>query len=338
MRNLLFLLLTTFLTTLSAQQTDLTQHAQKIAKSLAKNAKTLQNKSTRLDYFTYEDSEMGSIFSRDLYEALTTALEKEGITIRENSNDLTQQQAALGKDNYAIVGIYSEKNDKLEVKTYLFDLKTKKNIQTIKEVIPNAQLLNEQSAWKPQRFEQAKNTRNLIVEDDATPEPSPTPKPDAEPTPSPEPAPSHGDFELAVMTSKGFGHQIFTQGERMQIAVKTDRDCFLRLVYHTADGQKVLLLENEAIKKSADNNYVTVPQQFECAEPFGIETIQLFASTELYPPLKTHLESGFLFIDEPIGAVNQKTRGFKPVLSDKNGKKVEFGKAEVSLQVTTLPK
>ena len=225
----------------------------------------------------------------------------------------------------------------------------KQPIRYIKVAIPRDLLIQNKTPWQPAQLEQARRTRNLIVEDDempAPPAPAPAPEPTPEPAPAPalspaplptpEPAPSQGDFALAMMTSKGFGHQIFTEGELMSIAVQAEKPCFLRLVYHAADGSKVLLLENVPMKVSDEGNYITVPQDFECSAPFGVETLQLFACTEMFPPLRTHLDNGLVFIDEEISAVNAKTRGFKPVSG--KGKKGSLAKAEVRLQVTTLPK
>lgn len=302
---------------------------------MGERSRHTQNKLVRLDYFTLDNTEMGSVFSRDLYQLLSVELPKAGIQLRENSNDLIKQQVAFGKDDYVICGIYKEKEGKIEVQAYLYDLRNKQPIRYIQEAISTDLLAAQKTPWKPNQLEQAKRTRNLIVEEDG---PAPGPSPNPDPLPTPEPAPSRGDFDLSVMTSKGSGHQVFTEGERMRIAVKAEKPCFLRLVYHAADGNKVLLLENVPMTVSEEGHYVTVPQDFECSAPFGVETLQLFACTALFPPLKTHAQDGFIFIEDDVAAVNTKTRGFKPVSAEKKDKNTPFLKAEVSMQVTTLSK
>jgi hypothetical protein len=330
----LFILLLSNIVGLSAQSAETIELAKNIAEILAKKASITKGKSVRLDYFTLDDTRMGSMFSRDLYLALILHLPKAGITVRENPNNLTEQKAFVSKDAFVVCGNFTEQGSNIQINAVLYDLSAKKPLAKAKATIVTAILTQQKTPWKPDFFEKAKNTRNLIVEDEATPEPKPSPDPKPVPEPTPEPEPSKGDFALELMTSKGFGHQIFNEGERMQIAVKTDRPCFLRLVYHAADGQKVLLLENEPMKTSDQGNYITVPQEFECAAPFGVETLQLFACTEVFPPLRTHKDNGFIFIDEEVTAVNAKTRSFKPVTgNNKNGK---LERSEVSMQVTTM--
>ncbi len=319
-----------------SQATSIEQLAQNIADGL--QTTKAQGKQARLDYFTLDDTHMGSVFAQKLYAALFIELPKKGIAVRQNPNDLAQQKTLASKDQLVICGVFTEQNGQLEVNAALYDIRQKKNIATTKARIASTTLANSNTTWKPQQFEQAKRTRNLIVEDEVqpAPEPAPVPAPTPEPAPQPTPypEPSKGDFGLEVMTSKGFGHQIFTEGERMQIAVKSERQCFLRLVYHAADGQKVLLLENEPMKTSDEGNFITVSQEFECAAPFGVETLQLFACTEIFPPLRTHKSDGFIFIDDEIAAVNTKTRSFKPV----SGSNKNMLRAEVQVQVTTLGK
>jgi hypothetical protein len=330
----LFILLCSNMIGLYAQSAKTTEIAKNIAEILAQKASTTKNKSVRLDYFTLDDTRMGSVFSRDLLLALMVQLPKAGIALRDNPNNLTEQKTFVSKDAFVICGNFTEQGSDLQINAVLYDLGTKKPLTKAKATISTSILTQQKTPWKPESFEKAKNTRNLIVEDETTPDPKPSPEPKPTPEPTPEPAPSKGDFALDLMTSKGFGHQIFNEGERMQIAVKTDRPCFLRLVYHAADGQKVLLLENEPMKTSDQGNYITVPQEFECAAPFGVETLQLFACTEVFQPLRTHKDNGFIFIDEEVTAVNAKTRSFKPVAgNNKNGK---LERAEVSMQVTTL--
>jgi hypothetical protein len=315
---------------------------EQLAQTLAKGLKSekAKGKQIRLDYFTLDETQMGSVFSSNLYTALATELGKNGMAVRENPNDLNKQRTLAPKDQWVVCGVFTEQKGQILVHAALYDISQKKNIATAKGGIATVFLTKAGISWKPQQFENAQRTRNLIVDDDDAPQPEPKPAPDPAPAPKPTPEPtpspeaSTGDFKLDVMTSKGFGHQIFNEGERMQIAVRSKRPCFLRLVYHAADGQKVLLLENEPMKTSEEGNYITVPQEFECAAPFGIETLQLFACTEIFPPLRTHKDGGFIFIDDEIASINTKTRSFKPVSGNAKG----LLRAEVRIQVTTLAK
>jgi len=71
----------------------------------------------------------------------------------------------------------------------------------------------------------------------------------------------------------------------------------LRFIYNSADGQKVLLLDNYYIAENMVNKMVELPFEFECSAPFGVETLLASAQpTQLTPLSITHTD-GFDFIN-----------------------------------------
>jgi hypothetical protein len=138
-----------------------------------------------------------------------------------------------------------------------------------------------------------------------------------------------GELQVEIITNKGKEGQIFSEGEMMKLFVRSNRECYLRFIYHLADGSKVLLLDNYYINRDKVNQVYELPYTFECAEPFGVETLQLNAQTQMFEPLTTRAESGYEFIQENTEQILVKTRGFK----NKTG---EVLKAEEIVMFTTM--
>jgi hypothetical protein len=106
---------------------------------------------------------------------------------------------------------------------------------------------------------------------------------------------------------------------------------YVRVIYYMADGSKVLLLDNYYIDQTKVNKVIEIPDEFECAEPFGFETMQILAQTKAFKPLLTEKKYGYDFVVQETKAIVANTRGFKKVENkDKS--------AEMRLNFTTVKK
>ena len=137
---------------------------------------------------------------------------------------------------------------------------------------------------------------------------------------------------MEIWTNKGDDNLLYTEGEKLKFYVRANKECYLRIVYHLADGQSVLMLDNYYIAENMTNKVVEIPFEFECAEPFGIETLQANAQTVEFQKLLTTRNDGYDFIDESLNDVLLNTRGFKKVVSK------DVQKAEKRLIFTTMKK
>jgi len=137
-----------------------------------------------------------------------------------------------------------------------------------------------------------------------------------------------GDLQVDVLTNKGQKDLFFREGDTMQISVKSNKACYLRVVYYLADGQKILLLDNHPLSEDFVNKVYTIPDMFECTEPFGVEALQIFAQTLQFEKLVVREEYGRTYIIDDIPTIcSTSTRGFSIIK--------EF--AEKKLVITTLP-
>ena len=137
-------------------------------------------------------------------------------------------------------------------------------------------------------------------------------------------------FKVEFWTNKGDDAQIFTKGETMKVFVRVDRPCHLRLVYHLASGERVLLMDDRFIDESKVNKVYEIPETFECDAPFGAETLQANVSTEAFAKLNTKKNGDYTIILGDLATQLTATRGMKT--------KKDTQTAESRLVLTTVGK
>ncbi len=251
--------------------------------------------------FTYQDTPMGSPFSRRFKNALEQNL--------VNEAHYNVIQPTVNSPGLILSGTYWEEKDKLKITTLLRNETTGEAIASASCYIPLSTLQQNNVDFKPENYKDAITNMQLFAKDEL----------------------KGGELQVDIITNKGQEGQIFTEGEAMKIFVRANRECYLRFVYHLADGNKVLLLDNYYINRDKVNQMYELPYEFECAEPFGVETLQLNAQTETFAPLTVKKENGYDFIQENTEEIITKTRGFKK-------REGEALKAEQLLVFTTMKK
>ena len=143
-----------------------------------------------------------------------------------------------------------------------------------------------------------------------------------------------GDLNIEIWTGKGTDNLIYEEDELLKLFVRANKECYIRLIYYLADGSKVLLLDNYYIDMAKVNVVYELPYTFQCAEPFGVETLQMNAQNKTFDLLKFTSEYGYDFLTDNMETILAKTRGFKRVSADKE----ELIKAEKRLVFTTISK
>ncbi|WP_109831344.1 DUF4384 domain-containing protein [Reichenbachiella versicolor] len=264
----------------------------------------LTDKSTpiSINNFTYEDTPMGSPFSRRLKFAIEQKLTLEGFSVTNN--------AATENDILVLNGTYWEESDKLKIVTILRSKKDSKAVSSSECYLPKSTLINNGIVFKPENYKQALINMKEFAANEVT----------------------GGNLNIEIWTNKGKDNLIYTEGEILKLFVRANKECYLRIVYYLADGSKVLLLDNYYINRDLINKTYELPYEFECAEPFGVETLQMNAQDEPFEELYTEEQYGYEFITEGIAAIQVKSRGFKRVKSTST----EEVKAEKRLVFTTM--
>lgn len=290
------------------QQFSIEDAAFYIANGLKIQQETL-DKPVTIKNFSYQDTPMGSMFSRRLSTALETQLVKEaGYDVKST----TANTASAGEsDIYILTGTYWDEGDQLMVKSILRELQTGKSVATMEAYIPVSALTTRNISFKPENYGQALTNLEMLSENDIV----------------------NSDLRVDVFTNKGRSNLIFMENERMKLYVKANRECYLRFIYHLADGSKVLLMDDYYISRDMANKAVELPDEFICSEPFGAELLVLNAQTSKFEPLDTFDQYGYRFIEEPMESIIGKTRGFKKVVTQEEREM----KAETRLVITTTP-
>jgi hypothetical protein len=138
-----------------------------------------------------------------------------------------------------------------------------------------------------------------------------------------------GGLTLEAWTNKQTQGNLFTGGETMKVLVRVNMPCYIRFMYHMADGKRVLLLDEYFMDASKVNVAYEIPQEFECAAPFGAEVLQLFARTGKFERLNTERVDGYDYIRGDLKNVVAGLRGMKAA-------KPKTMQAEQRIVITTM--
>jgi hypothetical protein len=261
-----------------------------------------KSKAIRVNNFTYQDTPMGSSFSRKFQKNIEQKLVQQGFTVANQDQENDQ--------SFILNGTYWEEGDKLKISTLLRGQTNSGALASAECTIPKSTLQTNGISFTPENYKQAMLTMQQFAKDEV----------------------KGGNLKIDITTNRGKDNLIFAEGDPLKLFVRANRECYLRFVYHLADGSKVLLLDNYYINRDNVNKYYELPYTFECAEPFGAEVLQLNAQGDPFQPLNTKEEYGYEFILDDTQAIITKTRGFKKV------KTSEEIKAEKRLSITTMTK
>jgi hypothetical protein len=138
-----------------------------------------------------------------------------------------------------------------------------------------------------------------------------------------------GGLTLEAWTNKQTQGNLFTGGEAMKVLVRVNMPCYLRFIYHMADGKRVLLLDEYFMDASKVNVAYEIPQEFECAAPFGGEVLQLLARTGKFESIRTQQVDGYDYLQDELKNVVAGLRGMKAAKS-------KILQAEQRIVVTTM--
>ena len=131
-----------------------------------------------------------------------------------------------------------------------------------------------------------------------------------------------GGLNLDLWTNKGADNLLYHGNDTLKLYTRSNHECYLRFVYYMADGSKVLLMNDYYIGSDQVNKVVQIPENFICAEPFGIESLVLNGQTTPFPKLSTTKRDGYIFIDNEVKDIVSQSRGFKRLNNEMlNGEK-----------------
>jgi hypothetical protein len=259
------------------------------------------NTPVALSNFTYQDTRIASQLSGRLNQSLISKL--------VSTAGYSVIPSGARADGYLLTGTYWKEPNDLKI------------IATLKKIdgtlvaaseafLPLAWVQASDVKYLPENFEEAFSRMKAFNKDEVI----------------------KGDLNLEIWTNKGDENLVYTEGERLKFYVRANKECYIRMIYHLADNQSVLLMDNYYIAAHMANKVVELPDEFECSEPFGVETLQVNAQTEAFEPLRTRNMYGYQFIVESLNDILLGTRGLKKV------SEVPVDRAEKRIVFTTMPR
>ena len=280
----------------------------------------LQHQQLLVQPFFYQDTRLSSRFARYFKQLLEGKLENSIQPHREfqaKSVNYEKDMAVSADADYIITGSYWEKEDNIQILAFCRSVQTGE-IRASANVEFKRGMLKSSLNLKPDNFEKIMS-QQLAFEQEVI---------------------DSGQLKLEVWTDRGQNALLYSQGELMKIYLRTNRPCYVRLLYILANGQKTLLVDNLQINLESVNRPLLVNDlleiDFECTSPFGAEMIIGVARNYPFDTIETTERDGYIFIDtdnpKHLANITRGTKGFKR--RKKNNESIQ--QTETKLILTTV--
>lgn len=269
-----------------------------------------KSRAIRVEKFTYAQTGLCSQFSKVINTFLVGRLRQvPGLIILPPPGDLPpgSKKPPVDLAKILITGTFTDEGGQLLMRVTWKDLKTNKTMAIGEQIMPMSDVQALNVPLRPDNFRQAVAVQQALEEGSIT-----------------------SDFGIDVLTNRGGGQLTFNEGDSLKLYVRAEKPCYLRFIYHTADGQRVLLDDNYYVDSLNVNRFVKIQKIFTVTEPFGAEVLQLNAATQPFPPLKVRRDEDFTLILDDIATINKKNRQADSPANTK--------RAETRLTITTTRK
>ena len=259
--------------------------------------------------FQFQNTSFGSQLSDYISQQINFSLPK---FIKYKQGDV---MPGAKREGISITGTYWLRGEKMEILVTLYDEKGV-TFGSARMNFPLAFVANLGIAYKPQNFADAMSENKYFNKSEVV----------------------YGDLNIDFWTNKGEDNLIFQDGERMQMFVRVNTPSYVRFVYHLANGMRTPLIESYYIDQTKVNKVVEIAPEYEieCAAPFGVEKLQIFASTESLPKLAvttTQIEGEeYIVLADDLKDFLAKSRGFV------RKKPAQAKTAERVITITTVSK
>jgi hypothetical protein len=262
--------------------------------------------SVSLSSFNYQDTKMGSPLSKRLYNELEQKLVSVA-QINLLNQEVFSASSGLNTSDFIITGSYWEEGDFLKIIVVLRDYITGKAQASIESKLKKDYCTQNNIEFLPENFIEANKKAKIFNENEIV----------------------GGDLQLEIWTNKGNTNLLYSQNDTLKLYLRTNKECYVRFIYHLADGSSVLLLDDFYVGIDKVNKVYQLPDEFICSEPFGAELLQVNAQTAKFEPLIITKQNGYNYISNDLADILIKNRGFKKT-DDK------LLKAETRLVITTM--
>lgn len=269
--------------------------------------------------FSYQNTQMSSSFARYFQTALESPMLQytnlriahQPAQVSPKSISITRDLAVQSGALYILEGNYWSAGKNIRIIGRLKAVNTGQIIASAETEVDTSLIVERNLQYKPENFLKLLADQKTFAEDEII----------------------SGQIQLEAWTNKGNENLVFAEGEVMKVFVRVNRPAHIRILYTMADGQRVLLLNDYYIDESKANFVVEIPQEFECAPPFGSEMMWIIARTEPFPPVKTFSKDGYEYIvDKDTRQMAAGVRGMKIKKSNAPAEQTEM-----RIILTTVP-
>jgi hypothetical protein len=263
----------------------------------------------------YQDTKLGSSFSRYFKQVLENKLievgkwtvVQQGAGAMPASSDPAREYARVAGAKYVLTGSLWEQGASVKFIVNVRSVADGSILASAEAAVDANVVASAGKSLKPENYQQVMIDQKVFAKGEV----------------------AGGGLTLEAWTNRGVDNVMYAENDTMNVAVRVNYPCYIRLIYHMADGKRVLLLDNYFIDQSKINLAYQIPDEFVCAEPFGGETLQIFARTEKFDDLMTEKIDGYNYLKEDLQKIVVSTRGFKKAAP-------KSMHAEQRIQITTM--
>lgn len=222
---------------------------------------------------TIENTNYSSNFAGKILESIENELKmpKYGSYFKEvKKTNITKRELELTQGDYSfrakgiinavLEGHYWINNDEIFINLQLMDQKNNKISKVVSSKIRRSAI-----KWKlkPDNFDIITETEKEIA---SVPQ-------------------RKNDFRVDIWIDKGNGG-IYKEGDNIEVLFKTEVDCYIKVLYIDADGNRILMFPTEMDPKTklakGEINELHANKEYNVIPPFGTEIIMAFLSTEAF--------------------------------------------------------
>jgi len=246
--------------------------------------------------FTYAGTRFTSPFSRYLAQVVSQKLADAALRpvqpvrkFQPKTMDYQRELARQAGAEVVIRGPYVRKGRLLKVFALASEIQNGRKVGAADVEIERVLLEQEHLNFLPQNYQRALQDAGVFGTDELV----------------------LGNLQVEAWTDRGAENVILEEDEEVTLGVRVNQPCYLQLVYHLANGKRALLYNNHFINEAKVNHAVMLPDTFVVAEPFGVEVVQVFASTERFPEVRVRDWEGYDVLEEDLEEYVSRTRGLK---------------------------
>lgn len=248
--------------------------------------------------FTFQNTGMSSKFASLLNESLKNnisylsgfrvlnSLQSEKIYSEVDITDFQTTDSL-----FLLMGTYWQQRDSIKIIAEICNYKNKQIKASMNIMIPQNIIIKTGLEIIPENFNDALQEQRIFSNGEV----------------------KNSGLVLEAWTNKGSNGVVFFDNEIMNVYLRINIPCYIRFIYHLANGVRTVLLDNYFIDRSYVNTAYKIPIEFVCDQPFGVEVLQIFAQTKPFKKIDIELHDGYNILKEDLYSFLKKTRGMKKV-------------------------